>query len=155
VIEKHVTDAVEGKHRTKRRDRGIGFEDSDSESEDDNKPRGPKRQKRQVEGDTLDALRTCLSEQQHSMTSNCYDSTGALPKAAPFVEVYEAALKDDDDDLAFLSKVDSHVQLDDRPSITYDRADADDDDDEEQTELTAAEAREQMRILAVNAQVGC
>lgn len=58
ALEKLHQDAVDGKLRGKRRDRGIGFEVSDSDS-DDNDVGGSRKQplfkKRRVDGDALEA----------------------------------------------------------------------------------------------------
>jgi mediator of replication checkpoint protein 1 len=61
-LEKYHRDAVEGKFRSKRRNRGIDFEDSDSELDDDEAREQRRRmaKKRKIEGDTLPELGLCL-----------------------------------------------------------------------------------------------
>lgn len=58
-LERIHRDAVSGNLRAKRRDRGIGFEDSDSDDEDDENARRRKKiaKKRRLDGgDSLDQL---------------------------------------------------------------------------------------------------
>jgi mediator of replication checkpoint protein 1 len=57
-LQKLHQDAIEGKYRTKRRDRGVGFDESDSEGEDDTNRRIRQKiaKKRRINDDTLDAL---------------------------------------------------------------------------------------------------
>jgi len=58
-VEKLHQDAVQGKLRTKRRDRGIGFdEDSDNDEEDEHNRRIRRgmNKKRKIDGDTLEDL---------------------------------------------------------------------------------------------------
>jgi mediator of replication checkpoint protein 1 len=58
-LEKLHQDAIDGKFRIKRRDRGIGFdEDSDDDEEDENNRRIRRgmNKKRKIDGDTLEDL---------------------------------------------------------------------------------------------------
>lgn len=57
-LQKLHQDAIEGKFRMKRRDRGIAIEYDSEEDEDDNARRIRKRmyKKRKIEGDSLEAL---------------------------------------------------------------------------------------------------
>lgn len=58
-LERLHRDAAEGKLRAKRRDRGIGFEDSDSEDDDEENARRRRKlanKKRRIDGDTLDEI---------------------------------------------------------------------------------------------------
>lgn len=57
-MEKYHRDAVEGKFRSKRRNRGVDFEDSDSELDDEEARELRRRiaKKRKIDGDTLDVL---------------------------------------------------------------------------------------------------
>ncbi|KAG1753709.1 MRC1-like domain-containing protein [Suillus paluster] len=90
-LEKLHHDAVEGKLRMKRRDRGIGFdEDSDDEDEDENnrRIRRSMNKKRKVDGDTLEDL-------------------GRNEATKAFYDAYQNELMDDD--LEFV-----HLQTDTR-----------------------------------------
>jgi hypothetical protein len=75
-VEKVVNDAVQGKMRMKKRDRGIGFEDDESDSEDEGRVRRPKLpKKRRIDGDTLDAFRTCsICSCFPQALIDCYDN---------------------------------------------------------------------------------
>ncbi|KAF8591546.1 hypothetical protein K439DRAFT_1626926 [Ramaria rubella] len=78
--------AVDGKLRGKRRDRGIAFDDSESD-EEFNDPRKPSWKKRKIEGDTLDVY-------------------GQNPETRPFYETYQADLAEaESDDLRYLKDV--------------------------------------------------
>lgn len=55
ALQKLHQDATAGKLRGKRRDRGLGFEDSDSDEEEYQGPRKPSYKKRRIEGDTLES----------------------------------------------------------------------------------------------------
>src|SRR5262245_25438270 len=58
-VEKLHKDVIEGKLRIKRRNRGIGLDDSDEDDEDDDAARSIRKQmnkKRKIDGDNLDAL---------------------------------------------------------------------------------------------------
>ena len=57
-LQKLHQEAIEGKFRMKRRDRGVGFEDESDEDDDDDARRIRERirKKRKIEGDSLEAL---------------------------------------------------------------------------------------------------
>lgn len=62
-LEKLHRDAIEGKLRTKRKQRGVGLSDDSEEDEDDEHDRAIRRKlakKRRIEGDSLDALGRCF-----------------------------------------------------------------------------------------------
>lgn len=59
ALEKLHTDAIQGKFRSKRRDRGVGFDSDDDEDEDEDTRdlrRRMNRKKRKIEDDSLDQL---------------------------------------------------------------------------------------------------
>lgn len=58
LLQKLHQDAIQGKFRMKRRDRGVGFEDDSDEDDDDDARRIRRRihKKRKIEGDSLEAL---------------------------------------------------------------------------------------------------
>lgn len=59
AVEKLHQNAIQGKLRMARRNRGVGFEDEDSDEEDDDAARARRRmqrQKRNVQGDSLDEI---------------------------------------------------------------------------------------------------
>lgn len=76
-IEKLHKDAVEGKLRAKRRDRGVGLEDSESEDEDEGARMARLRmKKRKIDGDDLEIL-------------------AQQPETRPFYEAYQQPMVDD------------------------------------------------------------
>ncbi|OBZ76695.1 hypothetical protein A0H81_04027 [Grifola frondosa] len=118
ALEKIHLDAVEGKYRTKRRDRGVGFEDSDSDDDDDEARRlrrGAIHKKRRIDGDTLEELAKDKETQA-------------------FVEAYHADMIDGDEEFA-------HLQAD---AMDLDNEDQRQSSDE-QEEITADQLREQLR----------
>jgi len=105
ALEKLHQDAVDGKLRGKRRDRGVGFEDSDSDEDEFRGPRKPLYKKRRVEGDKLDAYgksRACWLE-----PGGGWHSSGENPETRPFYNAYQADLAEEDDPtLAYLRQQD-------------------------------------------------
>ncbi|KAH9947256.1 MRC1-like domain-containing protein [Amylocystis lapponica] len=119
-LEKIHRDAVEGKLRVKRRDRGIGFEDSDSETDDEDAKRlrrGIVSKKRKIDGDSLEQL----AKHQETL---------------PFVEAYQEIL-DDDDDFA-------HLQNDELTLAD----DQEEDIDGPREEVSIAAVREELRDMS-------
>ena len=98
---------MEGKLRGKRRDRGVGFEDSDSDDEESRGPRKPLNKKRRVEGDTLDTYGKPSSVWWLHRIDPCLHP-GENPETRPFYNAYQADLAEDEDSgLAYLQQQDS------------------------------------------------
>lgn len=98
---------MEGKLRGKRRDRGVGFEDSDSDDEESRGPRKPLNKKRRVEGDTLDTYGKPSSVWWLDRIDPCL-YPGENPETRPFYNAYQADLAEDEDSgLAYLQQQDS------------------------------------------------
>ncbi|KAI0921280.1 hypothetical protein AcW2_006301 [Taiwanofungus camphoratus] len=117
-LEKVHRDATEGKLRSKRRDRGVGFEDSESDSDDEGakEVRRTFNKKRRIEGDSLEELEN-------------------NPETAAFVREYRADL-DDEEDFAILNQ-DEETLVGEEQSL-----------DEEPEIVSAAEVRAQLREVA-------
>lgn len=113
--EKLQKDVVAGNWKTKRRDRGIGFEDSDSEDDDDDDAKARRRKmskKRRIEDDSLEQL-------------------AKNPETLAFVQAYHADDADGDDF--------AHLQQDEMTLINeQDQENVEDDEPEyvSTTELT-------------------
>jgi len=78
----HAQEVAAGKHRTKRRDRGVGFEDSDSEDDDEEARNARIRQKMYSKRRRLDG-------------EDKLDSLSKNPETQAFVASYQEGTNDD------------------------------------------------------------
>ncbi|KAF9224303.1 hypothetical protein BS17DRAFT_779610 [Gyrodon lividus] len=120
-LEKLHQNAIEGKFRMKRRDRGVGFEDDSDEDDDDEARRIRQRmyKKRKVEGDDLEAL-------------------GQNEQTRAFYNTYHQDLVDEDDEFKHLRE-DDVVMADD---------DAQADEPEKRETVSVDEVRQRLREMA-------
>jgi mediator of replication checkpoint protein 1 len=98
-LEKIHRDAVEGKLRTKRRNRGIGLDDSDDDDDDDDdfarSIRSRIRKKRKIEGDSLEALGIYSQFPYRFLTS--IRLPGEHEETVAFYNTYQRGLGDEED----------------------------------------------------------
>ena len=93
-VEKLHQDAISGKLRGKRRDRGLGFEDSESDEDDISSSRKSLLKRRRVDGDTLEVLGMwCLA-----FGDSLLCVPGKDPTTYPFYKEYHEPLTEHDDD---------------------------------------------------------
>jgi mediator of replication checkpoint protein 1 len=128
-LEKIHRDAVDGKLRTKRRNRGIGLDDSDDDDDDDfaRSIRSRIRKKRKIEGDNLEALGICCVYSQSPygfLTSICLP--GEHEETVAFYNTYQRGLGDEEDYQEF-----SYLQSED-----VDMADGDRDNHQHEVSRT-------------------
>ncbi|TFY59126.1 hypothetical protein EVJ58_g5980 [Rhodofomes roseus] len=126
--EKLHQDAIQGKLRLTRRNRGVGFEDDDSDDDDDEAARARRRlqrQKRKIDGDTLDDL-------------------AKNPETAPFALAYQDHMVEDE--------VFVHEEHNDDTLVGSQGMDVDGsgegEEGEEQEVISAVKLREQLRAAA-------
>ncbi|KIJ70449.1 hypothetical protein HYDPIDRAFT_78205 [Hydnomerulius pinastri MD-312] len=120
-LEKLHQDAIEGKFRMKRRDRGVGFEDDSDDDDDDEARRIRQRmyKKRKIEGDDLEAL-------------------GQNEATRAFYNAYQQDLMDDDDDEF------KHL----REDIQMGEDDAEAEEPEPREVVSVDEVRQRLREMA-------
>ncbi|GJJ07572.1 hypothetical protein Clacol_001775 [Clathrus columnatus] len=118
AVTKLHQDAIEGKLRAKRKNKGLEFDDSESEDED----RRPKHflKKRRIEGDTLDA---CAQN----------------PETRPFFNVYQQSLLDDEDQLDM-----EPLEKESREDTSED---GDDDDQQQTVDISTVRDELRKRVL--------
>lgn len=102
-------DAVDGKLRGKRRDRGIGFEDSDSDEDDLSSSRRPLYKKRRVDGDTLDEY----GKKPFALQLHLICVSGKNPETLPFYNAYQVPLTEPDESVAFIQQDDTTLSGED------------------------------------------
>ncbi|KAH7931349.1 hypothetical protein BV22DRAFT_1053282 [Leucogyrophana mollusca] len=122
-IEKLHQDAVEGKMRMKRRDRGVGFDDDSGDEDEDERNRRIRNnmyKKRKIDGDNLEAL-------------------GQNEETRAFYNAYQHNLTDDDNEFG-------HLQQEDVPMAAVDQH----DEHDEREAVSASELRARLREAAQN-----
>ncbi|KAH7888042.1 hypothetical protein F5I97DRAFT_944152 [Phlebopus sp. FC_14] len=140
LLQKVHQDAVEGKFRVKRRDRGVGFEDDSEENDDDYEARRIRQRmhkKRKIDGDDLEALGRC--DVPASGTDPTFHSAGQNEETRAFYNTYHQDLQasDDDDEFAHLREA--------APVIDDDAA-----ENEEREMVSVDEIRTRLREAAQN-----
>lgn len=126
-IAKVVHDVVQGRMRTKRRNRGLGMEDSDSEEEDEEARmlrRKSMNKKRRIEGDKLEDL-------------------AKNPETRAFYDAYRSHLDEDDAFAKIVADEDEEMNVDGGPVEGHDKNNENEEGPRE--EITAEEVRRAIR----------